>query len=411
MKNSSALWTLMSCQALLVVGLALSFPFLALYLHEARGLPMTQVGAALAFTVALSGIAHFLGGEYCDLRGSKIVMSGALIMRGAGSAAMAWAMWNKWPPWTIITLNAAAVFGGGFFEPGIRSWIAECVPSAQKLKVYGWQRVAINAGWALGPAIGGAASEYSYPMLFAVTAAICWLCALLITFAISPTVPSRPNEDLSVPTILSAAYDSRFLEFCLYSALIAIVMGQLVASFSVHCVDIMGFSKREVGWLFSLNGLVVIGLQTTIVNATQGFRLSRALALGCVLYSIGYMYAGHAQTFSAMALAMIVITLGEIVVSPGLPSLATNLASPRHRGRYIGFHGLFFQTGSSLAPLLGGFWLERLSPTWPSGPWIFIGCVGLLASIGFLRIGRLLRSSEDAAHGRAPAAVEIPLAP
>lgn len=401
----------MSCQALLVVGLALSFPFLALYLHEARGVPMTQVGAALSFTVALSGIAHFLGGEYCDLRGSKIVMSGALILRGAGSAAMAWAMWNQWPTWTIIMLNAGAVFGGGFFEPGIRSWIAECVPNVQKLKVYGWQRVAINAGWALGPAIGGLASEYSYPMLFAVTAAICWLCALLIIFSISSAAPSRPDEDLSIPTILSVARDFRFLEFCLYSAIIAIVMGQLVASLSIHCVDILGLSKREVGWLFSLNGLVVIAVQTPIAKAMQGFRLSLALALGCVFYSAGYMYVGHAHSFFAMAMAMIVITLGEVVVSPGLPSLATNLAPDRHRGRYIGFQGLFFQSGSSLAPLLGGFWLERLSPTWPSGPWILIGCVGLLASIGFFRIGRLLSSSEDGAQERSPVVVEIPLAP
>ncbi len=56
----------------MVAGLALSFPFFALYLHEARGLAMSRVGAILAGTLALSALAHAAGGELSDLRGAKL---------------------------------------------------------------------------------------------------------------------------------------------------------------------------------------------------------------------------------------------------------------------------------------------------------------------------------------------------
>lgn len=371
---------------------------------------MTQVGVALALTVALTGIAHFLGGELCDLRGPKVVMGSALIMRGVGSAAMAWAMWHSWPAWTIVALNAAAVFGGNFYEPGVRSWIAESVPASERLATYGWLRVALNIGWALGPAVGGIVAEHSYPLLFIMTAVICWICATIIILSFSHVAPSRAEDRLSVFAILGVARDLRFVEFCFYSMLIAIVMGQLVVSLSVHCVGFLGFSKREVGWLFSLNGLVVIGVQTAATVLMRRFRFSVALAVGSVLYAVGYACVGFSHVFSSMAIAVVVITLGEVIVSPGLPSLATNLAPLRHRGRYVGFHGLCFQTGSSLAPFLGGIWLEHLSPSWGSGPWIIIACVGFLASFGFLRLGRLLKPPEDSVHGCAPVPEETPLA-
>lgn len=387
----------------MVAGLALSFPFLALYLHQARGLPMSQVGAILAGTLALSALAHAAGGELSDLRGAKTVMGAALLLRAAFSAGIAWAIARGRPVPELVAFTAAAGFFGNFFEPGARSWIAERVPAADRLAAYGWQRVAINAGWALGPALGGALAERSYAALFAATAAVCLLCFALTVWLVEPARSARAAESFSPVAMLAGFRDRRLAEHCLYSTLIAAVMGQLVVSLSVHCSEIVGLAKGQVGLLFTINGLVVIAAQTWAAERMRRHRLSRAIAVGCLFYAAGYAAVGFAGGFAAMAAAMVVVTAGEIVVSPGLPAVAANIAPDARRGRYIGLQGLCYQAGTALAPLLGGQALERLSPRSAAAPWLLVAAAAVAAGAGFLRLGRLLSAREDGLRGDAEA--------
>lgn len=410
MKPSRALLTLLACQTVMVTGLAISFPFLALYLHETRGLPMSQVGVIFAGTLALSALAQAAGGELSDLRGPKYVMCAALALRGLFAAAIAWSIGNARPIHELIALVAASSFFGNFFEPGARSWIAHRMPAADRLAAYGWQRVAVNAGWAVGPAVGGALAERSYPMLFAATAAFCLLCLALTAAFVEPARSPRAAESFSPAAMLAGFRDRRLAEHCLYSMLIAAVMGQLVVSFSVHCFEFVGLSKGQVGLLFTVNGLVVIACQTWAAERMRAHRLSRVIAFGCLFYAAGYAAVGFAGGFFAMAAAVIVVTAGEIIVSPGLPALAMNLAPEAQRGRYIGLQGLCYQAGTALAPLLGGLALERLSPRWSSAPWLLVSAAALAACAGFLHLGRLLKAGEDGLHGPLPpAALEPPI--
>lgn len=386
---------LLVCQCVLTAGLTLSLPFFALYLHQRRGLSMDMVGLAISLMMLTTAAAQSLAGELSDLLGSKRVMVAAVAMRGLMSASMAAAMVWDWPVASLVMINVLSAFLGNFFDPAARSWLADACPPADRLKAFGWQRVAVNLGWAIGPAVGGLLAAKSYPALFAVSGAVCLACAVYMRSVVHDFPPRRHGEAFRWAEPLQAASDRRFLRFCLCGLLIAVVHAQLVVGLSVHAVGHAGLSERQVGLLFATNGLVVVLLQHAAGGLLVGHSLIAVVAGGCLLYAVGYAGVGFAQGFALMALAVVVVTLGEILVTPGVHTLAANMAPERFKGRYIGFYGLTHQLGSALGPLLGGVGLQHLSPRWPAAPWLLVGTVGAAASLGFLQLRGALSPEEE----------------
>lgn len=366
-------------------------------------MPMDAVGGAISLVLAASAIAQAWGGELADTVGCKPVMVGALLLRTASVALMAWAVAEGWSLPSLISLHVAGSFFGHFFDPALRTWLAERTEPRSRVEAYARLRVVVNVGWAIGPALGGWLAERSYPMMFSVSAAACALCLVLVAWGIPAGPASRRGESLSTwKPILAAAADRRFLEFCAYGLLIAAVMAQLVVSLSVHCVSFAGLTERQVGFLFAVNAVVVVATQTRITAGMKSRRISSALVVGCLLYAVGFGAVGFARGFAAMAAAVVVVSLGEVTVSPGLAALAANMAPERFQGRYLGFQGLTQSAGFALGPLLGGAALRYVSPHWAAGPWLAVGVAGAVAGGGFFRMkGRLADEEEGVPEEKA----------
>lgn len=394
-RDRTALRALLLCQGALIAGLALSFPFMTLYLHQRRGLPMGATGLAVSLSMAAAAAGQGMGGELSDLWGCKLVMSASLAGRVALTALMAWAVVAAWPVSVVAALLVGSGFIGGWYDPAVRAWIAQEHPAGGRVRAYGLLRVATNAAWAVGPAVGGLMAATSYALMFAVTSAMCLLCLVLLVWVVPDAPAARAAEGFDWGALASVRRDGRFLDFCVLTVAISAVMSQLVAPLSVHATAHGGLSEPQVGLLFGLNGTMVVLLQNGAARAISARTLSGAAAMGCLLYALGFSGVGFARGVPAFAVAMAVVTLGEIVVSPSLQTLAANLAPDRLRGRYIGFHGLMGQFGMAFGPLLGGLGQERLGGRWIPAPWLAAGALAALSGWGFSRLGRRLGPAEQ----------------
>ena len=295
----------------------------------------------------------------------------------------------------IVSLLVLAGFLGSFYDPAVRAWIAIEHPAGGRVRAYGQLRVASNAAWAVGPAVGGLMAGASYALMFGVTAALCLVCLGLLVWVVPAAPATRTGEGFDWGAVASVSRDGRFMEFCALSVVAAAVMSQLVAPLSVHATAHGGLSEPQVGLLFALNGGLVVVLQRAATNAISARTLTSAAAAGCLLYAVGWSWMGFARGWMLMAGAMTVVTFGEIVLSPSLQALAANLAPDRLRGRYIGFQGLTTQLGTAVGPLLGGLGQEHLSGRWVPAPWLAVGALAALGGWGFYRLGRLLGPSEQ----------------
>ena len=379
----------------MVAGLALSFPFLTLYFHEKRGMPMGLVGLAVSGAVVASAVGQALGGELSDVWGCKRVMALALVCRAVFTALLAAAVWVAWPVPVIIALHVAASFSGNLYGPAVRAWIAHEHPPAERVQAYGTLRVATNAAWAVGPAIGGFMAGYSYGLMFAATAALSLVCLGLLLGLVPAAPPARTGEGFAWSGTLMAARDPRFLELGILSLILTCSMSQLVAPMSVHATADGGLTETQVGFLFAVNGALVVLLQQTATRVVARVALTRAAAAGCLFYLAGWSWIGFARGWWPLALGMAIVTLVEIVVSPSLEALAANLAPSGLKGRYLGFQGLLQSLGQALGPLLGGLGHEHLSGRLAPAPWLAAGALAGAAGWGFYRLGRRLDDAQE----------------
>ncbi|MDE2293545.1 MAG: MFS transporter [Elusimicrobia bacterium] len=400
-------------QCLLVAGLALSMPYMALYLNTERGLGMGMVGLLLACTMGATAVGHALGGRLSDRLGRRPVMLAALVLRAGFVWLLSDAVAGGWRIPFVAAVHMAGAFAGNFYFPSAQAWIAERWGRHERVEAYGWLRVAANLGWAVGPAVGGLFMLSSYVVMFRATSLICLAAAAYLAWALAPEPPARPQGDC--PDCAAAAppangvaswlgvvlasprgpLDRRFVRLCLWTVALGTVMSQLVDTLSVHAVRYAGLSPSRVGLLFSVNGIMVVALQAPVSRFMRGRRISSALWAGALLYAAGYAAVGAAKGFAGLAGSIAVVTLGEIVVSPGIATLSANLAAPEELGRYTGLSGFSRNVGSALAPLLGGLALEHLSPRWPSAPWLGVAALAAAAAFGFRSLGGSLEPEED----------------
>lgn len=407
MRDQRPLRLLCLCQAALVAGHALSFPFFALYLTRVRGLRPGEVGVFMALSMLAAAAGFAWGGSISDGYGRVRVMLWSLSLRAVLSAALAAALALALPVTALLALHALSGLVGNTFPSAVRSWVADNRPSRERVEAYGWLRMAGNLGWALGPALGGALAAVSYQAMFLATSFVFAFCAVAVRLSLGASEEPKPGATFSPAGLLAPARDRRYLFFTVCAFLIAVVMAQLIAPLSMHAARYGGLDERRVGLLYSLNGLIVVLAQWPAARLIGRGRLSIALASGCVLYALGYASAGFAGGFAAFAASILLVSVAEVTTSPALQALSANLAPARERGRYLGFSGLMECLGWAVGPLLGGALQQALSPRWPAAPWLCVAALGLVAGAGFLAVRRRLTPEEEGA----PAALAAEPAP
>ncbi|OGR45585.1 MAG: hypothetical protein A2X35_09315 [Elusimicrobia bacterium GWA2_61_42] len=401
-------WLLIATEALMTAGYSVSFPFLALYLSGHRGVPMAWVGLFLSLSMLVSGVSQVMGGEISDVIGRKKVMVMSLALRALLIGVIAWVIWSGTGLWAIFVFHPVGMFIGSFFQPAARSWVADYVPPMHRLKAYGLLRMGGNAGWALGPAIGGLLAAGSYAMLFGVSAAVYAVCAVILFFIIKnkPGAARGGDAGFDLKAAAGTLKDKQFLRFCVFTFTMCAVMSQLVVSTSLYAKAYLGFSERQIGLLFTLNGTLVVLLQYFITRVMDGWRITTGLTLGALCYAAGYLGVGYASSYYFAAAAVVVVTLGEIAVSPGIQALGANMAPKAEKGRYLGVQGLFQQVGSAAGIFLGSNAIQNLSPRFQQAPWFIVAFLACISAAGFWSLGGFL--SKDANGQRPPEPVVIP---
>ncbi|MCX7750501.1 MAG: MFS transporter [Candidatus Bipolaricaulota bacterium] len=381
------LWALVAGQLITSAGFSLALPFLSLYLHRERGLPMTVVGAVALANGIVSAVGRVVGGELGDRVGRRATVLGAVGGRVALFGGLAVLVARDGPVGAIVGVYLAVRITGALAMTAITALVADAAEGGRRMEAYGFLRVGANVGWAAGPALGGLlASFYPYWTLFAATAGLTAAAfGLLLRYA-REIGPGR-GEEGAPAEIRGLLADRPFLLFVGFSFLVFVVAGQLVSTLSVFTVDRLGYSPAHFGGLLTLNGLLVVAFQYPLARATAAWPRRGLLVGGSVLYALGYLLVGLVRAYPGLLLAIGVVTLGEMLFAPSALAVAAELAGEGRRGRYLGVYGLAETLGWSVGGFLGGVLLD-LFPTQPLGTWGTVAAVGGLAALGFSRWAR-----------------------
>ena len=195
--------------------------------------------------------------------------------------------------------------------------------------------------------------------------------------------------------MLAHFLDRKLLILGLGTLLIGTVMSQLITPLSIYAVDFMGMSAAKLGFLFSINGAVVVLFQIPLAHWGQGKKLSVFLWGGSIFYALGYGYLSLAAGFGFAAAAVAGVTLGEIAVSPAMNAVAANLAGEETKGAYLGFVRFARQMGWAIGPVIGGWGLAFWGRLRPCPYWMLIGACALAAAVVYRSLGLRLSAREE----------------
>jgi len=385
------LWVLFVVQFVVVLGFGAAMPFLSLYLYQERGVSMTLVGTMMLGAAVANAFGRILGGELADRIGRKPLVVGAMFLRTGLFLAMAWTIARNGPILGIASTFLAVRLAGSAAEPGISAMVADIVPPERRLEAFGFLRIGGNAGWAIGPAVGGFLLTVSYDSLFLLTAAATLVGGILVLFLTQESIHTRAQEPFSFLRLLDAGRDRRFLGFTVWSLFLFLLVGQFATTFTVFSTGALGASDVSLGFLFTLNGLICVFFQWPASAAAKRLGVRTALVLSSLLYALGYFSVGLVPTVGYLYLSMTVLTLGEILFSPTANAVVTNLAPSGKTGRYLGFYGLAEGFGRSAGPFVGGILLDRLMGR-PVVLWGALAGFGVVAAAGFFFLARRIEA-------------------
>lgn len=369
-------------------------PFMALYLYEKLGASTVGVGLYMAVSSSASLVSGMIGGSLCDRFGRKRVMVFTLVGQSLVLASFALARTFS----QFLVLGFAMSMVGSLFSPASNASIADVTPSERRAQAYGFMRIAINVGAAVGPLAGALLVTRSYQVAFIFTSITTLSYATAIFLLVSETRPSGVHQ--AGPKDTPEGYrlvlrDLAFLVFISIGVLVGISYSQIETTLPIYMKAEKALNESHYGALLALNGAMVVFLQLPITWLVAHWRVSRTLAVSNWLYAFGFAGFGFAQSWEMMILAMVVVTMGEMVGSPSYTKFVADIAPADLRGRYMALSAVPWLASGIVGPMFGGAIMSALGGT---AVWYTVGVFCLSSGTGYLLLERLIARRRALVH-------------
>jgi MFS family permease len=345
--------------------------FLILYLRS-RGYSIAEAGLVVSFYGVGNVVAAAVGGWMADRFGRRNAL--ALSMFSSAATLLALSQARSLP--LIILLTTLAGLTGEMYRPAAAALLTDLTPAGERIPAFALNRLAINLGFAAGPAVAGLLAERSFFLIFlgdALTSAAFGVIALT---TLPEGVRVRRGEERKGEAVRTMLRDRAFLFFLISSVLGAFVYFQSQTTFPLH-VQASGLSDSDYGLLISLNGLAIVLFELPLVAITQRFPYRPVLTLGSLLVGLGFALNAVANDLPELALTVLIWTLGEIIYAPVASAYVADIAPEHLRGRYQGAWGLTWGLAYVFAPALGA----AIFAWSADGLWLICGLLGLAAAL------------------------------
>jgi MFS family permease len=377
------------------IGGTMLLPFFALYVTEKFNVGMTEAGLLLG-VFSLAGLAGgMVGGALTDRFGRRSLVIFGLVFSALGSLAMGFVTSLH----AFYALAALAGLLGEIAGPAHGAMVADMLPEEQRSEGYGVLRIVGNLAWIIGPTIGGVLALHSYMLLF-ITDAVTSLITAAIVYRLIPETKPAPAEHAQSESWLrtvvgyrEVARDRLYMVFLLTSMLMLVVYQQMYSTLSVYLRDVHGIPARGYGLLMSIDAALVVVAQFPVARRVRRYPPMLMMALGTVFYMVGFTMYGFVSTYALFIAAILLITVGEMIVMPVGQALAARFAPEAMRGRYMAFFGFSWALPGMVGAWAAGVIMDNYNPNWV---WYLCGIISAVAVIGFYGLYLSTRSRFEA---------------
>ena len=369
-------------------------PFFVLYLTRDVGLPVETAGLMMLLYGAGALAAAPFAGRLSDRLGPIRIMRASLLVSGLVMAAFPFVRGLS----GIVAMTAALAVASESFRPANLTIMGDLVLPERRKVAFALNRLAVNLGVSVGPALGGFLATVSFRWLFLVDGGTALAAGVILSASRFP--PHRRLTDRHPATSRPAAAhrDPRLLYFLAAMFPIAIIFFQHLSSMPLFMVQDLRLSAASYGLLFTVNTLLIVFFEVGINGRTAHWPHRRTMALGSVLCGLGFGSLAWARDIWQVAATVVVWTFGEMLVFPGMADYLTDIAPAARRGEYMGLSQMMMGLAFTVGPWAG---LQVMARSGGRALWLVMLALGLA---GAVMMSRLQGSSHRVAGGEESAA-------
>lgn len=342
-------------------GNALMWPLNSLFMHNILGRSLTDAGTLMSGQALVMLLGQFFSGFLADRLGARRMM-----LFGFVSSVLCLGLMGIFPVWKVY---APGLLGFGFanafiFVP-LNALVNLLCPEGGR-RGFNLIYVFNNAGVAIGTALGGIVANYSFRFVFLFNALAFFTYFILVLFgipkkSISVTTPSKTKKE----RFARSKHPHELLTHDLCFAVLLPLSGGILMVWAAYIqlttvlpiiMSQLGFSLPQYSILWTLNGIIIVTLQP-LINWSIHFwahTFTRQFYLACLLIGSSFVIFLIQPPYAFYLFAILVLTLGEMLVLPAVPAAAAQIAPGDKVATYQGIAAGAASGGRVLGPFLGG---------------------------------------------------------
>ncbi|HUQ97593.1 MAG TPA: MFS transporter, partial [Chitinophagaceae bacterium] len=309
---------------------------------------LNEAGLMMGLFGCGSFVGGYLGGRLTDAIGFFYVQVISLLCNGLLFILLGY-LQSLWAIGLCIFVLSSL---GEAFRPANAAAIAAYCSAENCTRCYSLNRLAINLGWAIGPAVGGLLASYTYKLLFWTDGLTCISAAVLLHhFLARYQTTNHPETKPATPTFSKAHADSFYLICLLLLFLIGVSFFQLFSIIPVYYKTVVRLSEGGIGCVLALNGLLIALVEMVLVYRIQNRRSDfHYIVFGAFLTGLSFLLLTVSPVIGVVLAAMLTVTFGEMFLLPFTNNLWINRSTESNRGQYAAFYTMTFAVSQVLAP-------------------------------------------------------------
>lgn len=362
-------------------------PFLSLYLTKSRGFSLEEVGWILSFFGLGSVTGSWLGGKLTDKFGHYKTMAGSLIVSSVLFVLL------QFPEsfWGICIGIFLVMAVADTFRPAVFVAISAYSKPKNRTRSVTLIRLAINLGFSAGPAIGGFIIAHAgYSGLFWVDGFTCLAAGILLLKLLNPKRATSEPE-IEITSTSTAFQDRSYLIFIGAMVIFGFIFIQYFSTMPLFYSEYHHLNEEQIGLLLGLNGLVIFLFEMPLIKFMENrdHSLIYYIILGTLITGLSFLAINLTDWTGILIIAMLMVTLGEMIAFPFSNSFALNRSDGKKKGSYMALYSISFSISHIFGHNSGMHLIDAFDFAWT---WYIMVALSLLACLLLLWLKRRVKS-------------------
>jgi len=386
MKTKASLSVIFITVFIDLLGFGLLIPILPTFASKALAISDFEIGVIVAAYSFMQFVFNPIIGSYSDKIGRRPIILATLLI-----TAVSYIMFSFATSFLILLISRMLGGFGGSNIAVAQAYIADITTEKDRAKGMGMIGAAFGLGFVFGPMLGGILSEFGYQVVGYAAAGFTFLSFLFAFFFLKESIGKKQTAAIrSVNVFSPKAYqvlrtEKRLAFFVLIYFVIVFSMANIYGTFALLGYKVYNFSDREIGYLFTIFGIVGAIVQGGLLRQVSKYVSDEKLVLvGIFFMMIGLTGLPYGIIFLGVAIVGGFMQIGSGILQPTILGIVSREANADSQGSILGLNQSLASLARVLGPLWGGIAYEYIGYQFPFLTGGLFTLFALLASFYFL---------------------------